>query len=156
MGVEVQGVSPRGKAFGYDVSWSRNGEEAGTGPFLQGAARRGDRVRVTVRPYDTDGYGAPAWLEREVRNAPPVVGSPVETAYEGGLWSARIPAADGDGDALSFRLKEGPPGMTVDGEGRVKWPVPAGFSGTVSATVVAADGAGGESEGTFRLTIPKD
>jgi hypothetical protein len=151
--VEVQGTDPRGKGIDYEYAWTRNGEDGGKGRFLEGAAKRGDTLRVTVRPYDADGYGAPVSLEREVTNVPPAVGNPVEVSFDGTTWSARVPASDGDGDPLSFRLKEGPPGMTVDGEGRVRWPVPAGFTGTASATVVVTDGAGGETAGTFRVTI---
>lgn len=153
LGVEVQGTAPRGKGIDYEYAWTRNGEDGGKGKFLEGAAKRGDTLRVTVRPYDADGFGAPVSIERDVTNVPPAVGNPVEVSFDGSVWSARVPATDGDGDPLSFRLKEGPPGMTVDGEGRVRWPVPAGYAGTASATVVVTDGAGGETAGTFRVTI---
>jgi hypothetical protein len=156
MAVEVRGESPRGKGFEYEVSWERNGEAAGAGAALPVTAKRGDVLRVTVRPYDAAGYGAAVTVERQVHNAPPRVADPVDVSFDGTTWRGRVPAEDADGDPLSFRLKAGPPGMAVDGAGKVAWAVPPDFAGTASATVAVSDGAGGESEGTFRVTIRKE
>jgi hypothetical protein len=156
IGLEAQGYSPEGRSIEFEVVWAKNGEAAGAGPTFPGTLRRGDKVVVTVRPFDGKRYGPSVSLTREIGNLPPEVADPADVRFDNSTWSARIPASDPDGDALAFRLKEGPPGMTVDGSGTVRWTVPAAFSGKAPATVVVSDGKGGETSVPFGAVIRND
>jgi hypothetical protein len=65
----------------------------------------------------------------------------------------RIVAEDADGDALSYSLTKGPPGMRLSGA-TLEWQVPDAYIGTnVEAVVVISDGDGGQTVQNISMTI---
>jgi len=55
---------------------------------------------------------------------------------------------------VKVKLESGPPGMTVSGQGRVSWKVPADFApGEVDVILGIGDASGQETFQTFRLTV---
>ncbi|MBN1335502.1 MAG: hypothetical protein JXB39_06030, partial [Deltaproteobacteria bacterium] len=100
-----------------------------------GRVRRGDVVQVAVEASD----GRVTTLGRSravrIRNAPPTI------LYRPGdlsrLDGYRVRASDPDGDALVFRLQDGPPSLSVDPRsGVLRW-----------------RGSEAEGEGTYRVGV---
>lgn len=150
--VETKGGVPETNKV--DVAWTKNGEAAGSGMSYSGPMKKGDRFAVAVTPVGADGTGRTANFTREIGNTPPKATPPANETFDGILYKGKVTATDADGDALSFTLRSGPKGMTVDqATGDVKWSVPAGFTGIENATVAVSDGKGGEAVVSFRATV---
>lgn len=152
--VETEPRDADGDAVEIDISWKKNGEPAGKGDRLTTAVKRGDRIEVTLTPFDGTENGQPATIRREIRNTPPVVEGQEGFRVAGNVVTFHVRAADTDGDPLFFSLKDSPSGMTIDRErGFVRWETPPGTTGKVPFTVTVADGSGGEATARFNVTI---
>jgi archaellum component FlaF (FlaF/FlaG flagellin family) len=143
---------------GDDVSisyeWTFNGELAGSGREINTEIKRGDKLSVKVTPYDGETYGRSITLNREIRNLPPMIGGESISSFDGKTYTYKINAIDPDGDPLTYTLKEGPPGMTVDSaSGIITWEVPSGDAGIHNITVLISDSQGGELLAPFNLKI---
>ena len=154
LGVEAEGRDADGDPVQFEIAWTRNGEPGGSGSRLAFPVRRGDRVAVTVTPFDGKGRGTPATLSREILNTPPFIEGQEDFQVADDAVTFRVRASDADGDPLTFSLKEAPPGMGIDPKtGAVRWATSPGKTGKVPFTVVVSDGAGGESAASFTVTI---
>ncbi len=103
---------------------------------------KGKEIHVEVTPsVDNEDRGTVRSATVTVGNTPPdVPGSDVIEADESRVVF-QIRAEDVDGDALRYKLVEGPLGMKIDGSsGRIEWMVPAGFSGSAKYVVNVGDG----------------
>ncbi len=70
------------------------------------------------------------------------------------LYAYQVEASDPDGDALSYSLIEGPPGMVIDSEsGLIEWWVTSKDLGSHGVTVEVEDGKGGADQQMFTLVI---
>ncbi|MBI5420141.1 MAG: hypothetical protein HZA60_08625 [Deltaproteobacteria bacterium] len=152
LGVEVVAADADGDAVTFAYAWELNGKPAGSGSRLGSALRRYDAVSVTITPSDGEGRGRPATLRREIRNAPPVIEGERNARFDGDLFTCRVHASDPDGDALAYRLKTAPPGMTIDGaSGKIRWAALPEVRGKIPVVVSVSDGNGGEA--TYAFTI---
>ncbi|MDA8105838.1 MAG: Ig-like domain-containing protein [Nitrospiraceae bacterium] len=134
--------------------WTRNGEPAGNGKTIEGPLKRGDKIVIKITPFDNEAYGAPITLTREFRNMPPTITGHTKTNFDGKLWTYQVKASDPDGDPLTYALKEGPKGMTIDPDsGLITWNVPDDFTGKTTFSVKAEDGHGGEASYAAKVTI---
>jgi hypothetical protein len=136
--------------------WSRNGSElpeTSDSLSLSDNFKRGDKIGLTVVPDDGKRKGNPVSVSIFVADSPPVIKQSDGTSrFDGRQVSHQIVATDPDGDPLTYALKAGPPGMTIDpATGLIKWDVPAGFTGKAPFTVSVTDGHGGEA--TQSLTL---
>jgi hypothetical protein len=143
---------------GDDVSiayeWTLNGKPAGSSKEIASEIKRGDNISVKVTPYDGETYGSSMTLNREIRNIPPMLGKEIRSAFDGKIYTYQINAVDPDGDELTYTLKDGPPGMTLDpASGIITWEVPPGDSGSHNITVLISDSQGGELLAPFNLKI---
>lgn len=151
-GVEAKGADPDGDTVEISYEWFRNGGPSGKEKFFEGEMKRGDRIQVRITPFDGYDYGSPAVLNREILNMQPVIVEDDKIEFDGRTLTGRIKASDPDGDPLTFTLKSGPEGLSIDRDsGQITWPVPQSFRGRTSAVVVVSDGRGGET--TDALTI---
>jgi len=108
------------------IGWLREGKATGTSDELLPPAgfRKHERVRVVVTPHDGFEAGVPATDEVVVENAPPGAPAMAFTAERPVVTaplqaSVRTPAADPDGDALSYRyrwLRNGAPILILGAE----------------------------------------
>lgn len=154
LAVEVAGADADGDEVSFTYAWVRNGLPAGSGSRLEGPLKRNDAISVKVTPFDGTAHGNFLILRREALNYPPVIRGVAESLLSEDDYTCRIDATDGDGDTLTYSLKEAPPGMTIDAAtGAIRWPVPAGFSGKVPVTVSVSDGHGGEVTYAMAVTI---
>lgn len=152
--VETELRDADGDPVEVEISWKKNGEPAGKGDRLASAVKRGDKVEVTMTPFDGTEHGRSATIAREIRNTPPVVEGQDGFKVTGNVVTFHVRASDTDGDALVFALRDSPSGMTIhQGTGWVRWEAPSGTSGKVPFTVTVSDGSGGEATARFNVTI---
>lgn len=65
LGVETDGYDADGDAVQFEIAWQKNGQPAGTGKRLAAPVKRGDKVIVTVTPFDGKERGMSATLSRK-------------------------------------------------------------------------------------------
>jgi hypothetical protein len=147
----------------YAYSWAVNGEKVigQNGPSLDRSCfRRGDRVQVSVTPYDGTDWGKEVTGPGvTIRNSPPVIVSTPPERLESGPYRYEVKAEDADGDPLRFSLRGNvPPGMRIDeATGVVEWKVVVPKEATIwEYEVVAQDPEGLKSveKITLKYTPP--
>ncbi len=151
------GSDPDGDDVGFKYKWSVNGNEiADDSPILTGDHfKRGDKVALTVIPYDREGTGAPFASQNIVipNGAPRILSSPPHD-ISGGTYTYRVVADDPDGDPISFSLESAPDGMTIDSRtGEIKWPITEKSSGDHVVEVAAQDPGGMKTTQKYTVTI---
>ncbi|SPQ00578.1 hypothetical protein NBG4_280015 [Candidatus Sulfobium mesophilum] len=154
LNIEAAGDDIDGDPVELFIEWTRNGEPAGKGRSIEGPVRRGDRISVKITAFDGERYSVPVVLNREIKNMPPMIIDDKKSAYDGGVYTYYLRGSDPDGDTLTFALKSGPAGMTINPQtGVVTWKVPGDFKGKAAFVVTANDGHGGEASQTFNVEI---
>ena len=157
LGVEADGFDADGDAVRFEIAWRRNGEPAGNGNRMKGPLKRGDRVVVTITPFDGKVRGKGAELSREIRNTPPVIEGQEGFRVNDNLVTFRVQASDPDGDPILFALKDAPSGMRIErSNGQVRWETAPGTTGKIPFTVTVSDGSGGEATARFSVTITEE
>ncbi|MHB1012357.1 MAG: Ig domain-containing protein [Desulfobacteria bacterium] len=152
--MEADGFDADGDAVQFEIAWRKNGQPAGTGNRLAAPVKRGDKVIVTVTPFDGKERGTSATLVREILNTPPAIEGQEQFQVTDNAVTFHVRASDADGDPLTFSLKDAPAGMSIDrSTGFVRWVTSSGTIGKVPFTVVVSDGSGGESTARFTVTI---
>lgn len=146
-----------GDTVGFRYAWSINGQGAPeNSPTLRGDSfRRGDRIVVTVTPYDGDGEGLVFIGEPLiVPNARPVFVSAPPQEFRGETYVYRAEGADPDGDVLAYSLASAPAGMTIDERtGMITWKIGREQAGRHSVEVVARDQEGAKAFQRYTLSI---
>jgi len=142
---EAEGVDEDNDEVTFEYSWERNGRiDPEKGAVLRNV-KRGDKVALTVQPFDGKEYGAETTLRTEVANTPPTIRQDDQFTFDSTVFSKKISAADADGDTLTFALEKGPEGMKIDASsGMLSWTVPADLTGDIDARVSVSDGQGGK------------
>lgn len=154
LGVEAEGYDPDGDPVRFENEWRKNGLPAGTGDRLTAPVKRGDKVTVTVTPFDGKDRGKSATLSREIVNTPPGIEGQEQFQVADNVVTFHIRASDADGDPLTYSLKDAPAGMRIDrGTGWVRWVTSPGKTGKTPFAVTVSDGVGGESTARFTVTI---
>ncbi len=159
LGVEAKGEDIDGDTVSFVYEWTKNGEPAGNAKNISAVLKRGDKINVRITPFDGEAYGRPVLLEREIENMPPVITKEkdLKFSFDGKLYTYQIKATDPDGDTLTYSLKSGPAGMTIDpSTGFVRWDVPEDFQGKAPFTVLVSDGHGGEASQKLTFEIKSE
>ena len=152
--VLVEGDDADGDAVRFEIAWRKNGEPAGSGDRLTTPLKRGDKITVTVTPFDGKERGGSVTLSRAILNAPPVIEGQEQFQVSDDAVVFHVRASDPDGDPLTYSLKDAPAGMSIDhGTGWVRWATSPGIPGKVPFTVIVSDGSGGESTARFTVTV---
>src|SRR5262249_41928377 len=142
----ADGVTPQGLPY-LDFSKAMAGRRLAPGEATDSrslAFYDPDRNPFT---YDLVVFGA--------LNRPPAFPTvPVADALTSRSYVYDADASDPDGDALSFALEAGPPGITIDrATGLISWNPSAADVGTHSIAVRVADGQGGSDEQRYVLSV---
>ena len=152
--VEAETKDVDGDTVSLLYAWKRNDAPAGNASTIAVQVMRGDRVSVTVTPFDGEQYGTPIVLNTEVRNLPPSFVEHRDFSFAGGRYLYQARATDPDGDVLVYSLSDAPEGMAIDrSTGELSWNVPPDFKGQGSATIVADDGHGGTARYSIVISI---
>ena len=120
--------------------------------------KRGDELRVEI---STDGsFAAPSlWKSRiyPVINASPTFADAPAIAVEGNTATISFPAADADGDTLTYSIRDAPPGTTIPdiNQGLAIVNFTQARPGTYEVVFGAKDGHGGEVYYTSTVEMPK-
>jgi hypothetical protein len=155
--VEAEGYDADGDPVQFEIAWQMNGQSAGNGNRLTALVKRGDKVTVTITPFDGKERGRPASLSREILNTPPAIEGQERFQVTDNAVTFHVRASDADGDPLTFSLKDAPPGMSIDPmTGSVRWATSIGTTGKLPFTVVVSDGSGGESTARFTVTVAEE
>ena len=157
LGVETEGHDADGDPVLFEIAWQKNGQPAGSGNRLTAPVKRGDKVIVTIAPFDGKDRGAPATLSREIINTPPAIEGQEQFQVSDNDVTFHVRASDADGDPLTYSIKDAPAGMSIDrSTGWVRWVTSPGTPGKVPFTVSVSDGSGGEATARFSVTISEE
>lgn len=157
LGVEAEGRDADGDPVQFEIAWQKNGQPAGGGNRLATPVKRGDKVTVTITPFDGKERGTSATLSREILNTPPAIEGQEQFQVNDNTVTFHVRASDADGDPLTYSLKDAPAGMSIDRKtGMVRWVTSPGTTGKVPFTVIVSDGSGGESTARFSVTIAQE
>jgi hypothetical protein len=142
----------------YHYQWSINGEEVlgNDTPTLAGDQfRKGDRIDLTIIPFDAEGEGRPfRGVEFTIPNAPPsFVTTPPET-FKGTQYSYKPVAQDPDDDSVTYQLESAPEGMAIDPQsGQIEWAIGTEQMGEHRIRIVARDDEGTQAVQEYILTL---
>lgn len=155
--VKPVGYDPDGDNVGFNYKWSVNGNEvAEDSPILTGDHfKRGDKVALTVIPYDGEGTGTPFASQNIVipNGAPRILSSPPHDITRD-TYTYHVVADDPDGDPITFSLVSAPDGMTIDSRtGEIKWPITEKSSGDYVVEIAAQDPGGMKTTQKYTLSI---
>lgn len=152
--IDAEATDPDGDEVTISYEWYKNGELVSTERRLNSPVKRGDKLVIKIKPFDGKDYGKVITLNREILNLPPVIVDHKEYHFDKNIFTYQVKASDPDGDTLTYSLKSGPSGMTINSStGLIQWNVPTDFKGKVPVTVSVTDGHGGEALYSFEVTI---
>jgi hypothetical protein len=112
-----------------------------------------DVIELEVTASDGTGTGT-ASGRFTVSNSSPTILSTPSVSATGGVYEYQVQANDPDGDPISYKLEQSPPGMSIGEQtGRIRWSVTPDAQGTHRIKVVAQDSRGGFASQDFELSI---
>jgi hypothetical protein len=149
----ARGNAAEGKTLTFSYKWTKNGEPAGEGDSISGY-KRGDMLAVTIIPFDGEKYGLHRISTTEISNTTPKIRSINEIPGDKNTVIYKVDAFDPDGDTLTFSLLDAPAGVTIDGQGIIKWTFEKADE-TISFKVKITDGNGGEATQPVTLNSGK-
>ena len=117
--------------------------------------KKGDLISVTIVPDDREIMGSPKKSEPvKIANSPPAIVSSPPTSIEGTKYIYQVKANDPDNDPITFTLKSGPKGMTIDPKsGLLQWQIRAEDKGTHTIEIEVSDNEGAKSYQQYSLAI---
>ena len=141
--VEVDAHDVDGDTIYYKYKWTLNGKYISDQNYLSTDFKRDDMIVIEITPYDSDDTGSTTFVKNKIFNTTPVVteGTP---SFDGKIYTYSIKATDVDGDILTYKILEGPEGMSVDSSGAVTWKVRPKDAGKHKFTILINDNNGGE------------
>ncbi len=155
--VKTKGDQARDTDFSY--SWKINGQ-----PVLQPNSNvldrpvfRGDYVEVTVTPIEGGASAKSATCFVVIANAAPALRVQNQSLGADGRYEAHILALDPENDSITFSLRKGPPGMSIDPSmGILQWSPGPDVHGTHEVEVSAVDAQGAEAILSYQIQIRRE
>ena len=149
------------------LTWSLTAAPAGmtidpdTGlvAWTPGPSQAGDADVVVQAADPAGGIASQAFVVRvRAANSDPVIDTaPPTSATFGAFYSVRMLASDADGDPPTWRLIEGPSGMTLHPSlGWLHWTTTDAVPGTYPVSLEVTDGWGGRDELNFTIELLAD
>ena len=148
---EVEVIHSAGSYSDYDISWyvndvERVGIRSETLDSRLGRFKKGDVVSFRVSTLDPSGTLIEASSKKVfIGNSTPEILT--NASNRRGLDGLHLKAKDVDGDKISWAVKEGPPGVTISSDGRVRVRqvnLAEDFDGEVVISATDPDGASAE------------
>ncbi|MEW6682429.1 MAG: putative Ig domain-containing protein [Nitrospirota bacterium] len=116
----------------------------------------GDRVHVVaeVRASDDRVLASERSLSVVIQNRPPTIVSGLDALTQTDKeLTGRIVATDPDGEPVTVTLREGPPGLVIQPDGTVHWPLASVKPGQHQLAVEVEDSRGLGYQGTMTFTV---
>jgi len=156
--VTVKGADKDGDFVYYTYQWEINGNPVSEerGEILeQVRLKKGDSIAVLVTPDDRGTLGVARKSDPIlVVNSPPVIVSAPPTTAEGNIYLYQVGANDPDQDPLTFTLRQGPRGMTIDAKtGLLRWEIRPEDKGIHTIEIEASDNDGAKSIQRYSLAV---
>ncbi len=154
----VRGFDPDGDFIYYIFRWEKNGVELSEEDkeiLKQGHFKKGDSITVTVTPDDREVTGEPKKSAPvTILNSPPMIVSSPPESIKDSKYVYQVKANDPDHDPITFVLKTGPKGMTMDQKtGVLEWNIQKEDRGTHQIEIEALDNEGAKSIQRYVLTV---
>ena len=156
--VSVKGLDKDGDSIYYVYQWEINGnaapEERGE-KLERTLLKKGDSVTVIVTPDDRETLGTPKKSDPvRVVNSPPTIVSSPSVSPEGNIYRYPVQANDPDQDPLTFTLRQGARGMTIDAKtGLLQWEIRPEDKGTHTIVIEVSDNEGAKSIQRYSLSV---
>ena len=153
---DVTTSDPDGDPVTVSYEWTVDDQPAGKDQRIGVSLKRGNKIVLTVTPYDGIDYGVPVVVASEISNTPPVIVAHTDFSFDGKTYSYQVKASDPDGDQLTYTLGAALQGMKIDqSTGLLTWIVPPDFKGVQPVTFIVNDGHGGTAQYTLNIEIKK-
>jgi hypothetical protein len=154
----VQATDPDSDQVQLSYKWYRNGKEvpAAVSDTLDTKVfRKKDILTVLVSASDGNSTRDPLMSNPvEIQNSAPKILSTPPTTMSDGQYAYQITAKDPDDDPVTYELKQGPDGMTMDAaSGKLMWKITPESSGKHQVVVVAKDSEGASTSQDFQLQL---
>lgn len=88
-----------------------------------------------------------------IPNAPPSISSKPPEAFTALEYLYPVQAVDPDGDKLSYRLEDGPEGMSIDETGKASWNLAGAKPGEFPVKITVEDTDGGKATQSFTINL---
>lgn len=159
----AEAVDPEFQPLTWSLTTAPSGmsidPDTGQVAWTPGAAQAGDADVVVQAADPAGGIASQAFVVRvRAANSDPVIDTvpPASTTF-GAFYSVRMLASDADGDPPSWRLIDGPPGMTLHPSlGWLHWTTTDAVPGTYPVSLEVTDGWGGRDELNFTIELLAD
>lgn len=158
MMAKVDVVDPDQDAVSLKYRWRKNEtvvKEGEDNTLDIASVTAADVMHVDVTASDGNPAGSSTVSQRFAlsNSAPTIVSTPARSAT-GGAYEYQVKASDPDGDPITYKLEESPPGMSIGEQtGEIHWNVAPDAHGTYRIKVVAQDNRGGFAAQAFELSI---
>lgn len=97
----------------YIYEWKKDGEIISKEDKITNF-KRGDKITLSVTPFDGIDYGIIKSIDIDIANSPPIINEHNKITMEGDLIKYQVEAFDPDGDQLIFSFIEAPPNAKID------------------------------------------
>jgi hypothetical protein len=159
LSIDVETEDVDGDDIDIQYTWYIDNQQVSEDEILDGdLLEAGKRVKVELIPFDGDTTGEVFEITRPIITqnlAPKIVGTP-QPVLTDTLITCKINAEDPDGDPITYSIKEGPSGLTIDNTGMIRWKSPAlSKDTTYQITVKVTDPTGAGREIKIPLSITR-
>ena len=156
--VHEKSTDADGDSIFFSYQWEKNGAplmDERKDMLERVRFKKGDSISVTIVPDDREIMGSPKKSEPvKISNSPPSIVSSPPTSIEGTKYLYQVKANDPDNDPVTFTLKSGPKGMTIDPRsGLLQWQIRKEDKGTHSIEIEISDNEGAKSYQQYSLAI---
>jgi len=154
----ISAIDEDGDGLGYTLVSGPSGMSIGetTGRVIWTPAARGDyMISITISDGTTTVYHNFTINVTEKSNRPPRFAAfPALNATAGVPFVFDALASDEDGDSLTYRIRNGPAGMSINtSTGRLTWTPRTDQTGRIAVVVAVGDGRGALIEQTLAINV---
>ena len=158
---QVTATDPEGEAIAYSLENAPLGVTMDLVTGLLEWTPSIDQVgvaEITLKAVDPTGLGSVQTFSVAValNTAPTIESTPDPEVSAGDSYQYDVQASDAEGDRLSYRLVQGPAGMTIDSLGRLIGDTTSADIGTFDVEIEVSDSRGLTTSQSYQLAVSAD